>query len=169
MLKAGNTLPWYRVPMVWMIIVFPVTSVIMGMTILYFAITTYDGLVVDDYYQKGKNINRTLARDHAAQSRGLAGGLDLRAGQSLVEVRISSAGHMTLPPSIRLSFLHATRAGFDHVAYAAQMRPGEYQAALPDLVAGHWTLQVEADDWRLVGTLFTPGASHAVLAPGNLR
>ena len=161
--------PWYRVRMVWLIIVFPVASVVMGMTILYFAITTYDGLVVDDYYKQGKNINRTLARDHAAQSYGLQGVLDIKTGQQLVRLQLKATDMKALPPSIKLSFLHATRAGFDHSAFAAQMRAGEYEATLPDLVPGHWTVQVEHDDWRLVGSLFIPGDGRVTLAPGNVR
>ena len=159
--------PWYRVPMVWLIIVFPAASVVMGMTILYFAITTYDGLVVDDYYKQGKNINRTLARDHAARSHGLQGALDIRPGQRLVQVQLAATNMKVLPPSIKLSFLHATRAGFDHAVFAAQMRVGVYEAALPDLVAGHWTVQAEDDDWRLLGSLFIPGDGRATLVPGN--
>ncbi len=38
-------------------------AVIGGMTSLYLAVTTSDGLVVDDYYTRGKAINMDLARE----------------------------------------------------------------------------------------------------------
>jgi hypothetical protein len=157
--------PWYRVRMVWLIIAFPIVSVAMGMTILYFAITTYDGLVVDDYYQQGKNINLTLHRDKAALAHGLESTLDIDYPQHLLKVHLK-ASHLTpLPARIQVSFLHATRAGYDRVVILEQQRPGEYQTALPDLVQGHWNLQIEAGDWRLVGLLVTPHDTQLRILP----
>lgn len=157
--------PWYRVRMLWLIIAFPIVSVIMGMTILYFAITTNDGLVVDDYYQQGKNINLTLHRDKAALAHGLESTLDIDYPQHLLKVRLTATHLAGLPARIQVSFLHATRAGYDRVVILEQQRPGEYQTALPDLVQGHWNLQIEADDWRLVGLLVTPGDTQLQILP----
>ena len=157
--------PWYRVRMVWLIIGFPFVSVVMGMTILYFAITTYDGLVVDDYYQQGKNIDLTLHRDKAALAHGLESTLDIDYPHHLLKVRLKAAHLAELPARIQVSFLHATRAGYDRVVILEQQRPGEYQTALPDLVLGHWNLQIEADDWRLVGLMATPGETQLHILP----
>ena len=157
--------PWYRVRMMWLIIAFPIVSVIMGMTILYFAITTYDGLVVDDYYQEGKNINLTLHRDKAAEAHGLESTLDIDYPHRQLTVQLKATHLAVLPASIQVSFLHATRAGFDRVVVMQQLRPGEYKTALPDLVQGHWDIQIEAGDWRLVGLLVTPGEAHLHMLP----
>ena len=46
--------PWQREPMVWMLIAIPASSVLVGMVMLWLAIASYDGLVVDDYHQQGK-------------------------------------------------------------------------------------------------------------------
>lgn len=157
--------PWYRVRMVWLIIAFPLVSVTMGMTILYFAITTNDGLVVDDYYQQGKNINRVLRRDKAAQAHGLSSTLDIDYVHRLLKVRLTASHLAVLPKHLQVSFLNATRAGFDRVALLEQKRPGEYETGLPELVQGHWDLQIEADDWRLVGLLVTPGETQVRIQP----
>ena len=149
--------PWYRVRMVWLIIGFPIVSVIMGMTILYFAITTYDGLVVDDYYQQGKNINLILHRDQAALAHGLESTLAIDYPRHLLQVRLKATHLAALPARIQVSFLNTTQAGHDRVVILEQQRPGEYQTILPELVRGHWNLQIEAGDWRLVGLLVTPG------------
>ena len=53
---------WYREPLVWLLISFPLTAVIAGFFTLYLAIISSDGLVVDDYYHRGKEINKSLAR-----------------------------------------------------------------------------------------------------------
>lgn len=157
--------PWYKVRMVWLIIAFPIVSVMMGMTILYFAITTYDGLVVDDYYKQGKNINLTLHRDKAALAHGLESHIDLDYPRKLLKVRLKARHLTALPTHIQVSFLHTTRAGNDRVVLLQQQRPGEYQAALPDLVQGHWNVQIEAGDWRLVGVLATPGETRLHISP----
>ncbi len=157
--------PWYRVRMVWLILAFPFVSVCMGMTILYFAITTYDGLVVDDYYKHGKNINLTLHRDKAALAHGLESTLDIDYPRRLLKVQLKAAHLAPLPPRIQVSFLHTTRAGYDRVVVLEQLRPGEYQTLLPDLVQGHWSLQIEAGDWRLVGLLVTPADTRLRIVP----
>ncbi len=45
--------PWYRYKLVWMIIAIPAASVIAGINMIYLAVNTDDGLVVDDYYKEG--------------------------------------------------------------------------------------------------------------------
>ena len=57
---------WYRHPMVWMVIAIPASAVIVGSILLTLSITTFDGLVEDDYYKKGKEINQVLERDEFA-------------------------------------------------------------------------------------------------------
>ena len=64
---------WYREPMVWLIIMIPFSAVIMGGVLLTLAVSSDDGLVTDDYYKKGLQINRTLERDALAASYEIAG------------------------------------------------------------------------------------------------
>ena len=63
--------PWYREPFVWLVILFPASAVIGGMITISLAISSDDGLVVDDYYKRGLEINRTLERDKAAARHGI--------------------------------------------------------------------------------------------------
>ena len=68
--------PWYRFPLVWMVIGGPGVVVIASFTTLWLAVRTPDPVVDEDYYRKGVEINRTLAdkklmpaesgRNHAA-------------------------------------------------------------------------------------------------------
>lgn len=41
----------------------PATAIVAGFITLWLAITSYDGLVADDYYKQGLAINQTLARE----------------------------------------------------------------------------------------------------------
>ena len=156
--------PWYREPYVWMLITFPASAVIVGIVMLQVAIRTYDGLVVDDYYKRGLEINRTLARDKAAQAHGLDGSLRLDGAKKLLELELRSAAGYPPPQFLELQLSHATRAGFDQLLSLERIGNGVYQTALPELVAGAWQLQLSADDWRLLGTLSTPGPQSQVVA-----
>ena len=86
---ASNT--WYRNPLVWLLILFPAWSVIAGVSTVVLAFQVFDGVVVDDYYARGKAINVTLERDFAAQRRGITGiaTLSPEAGGQSVEVSLT--------------------------------------------------------------------------------
>lgn len=68
--------PWYRFPLVWMVIGGPGVVVVASFTTLWLAVRTPDPVLDEDYYRKGVEINRTLpekklmpalvGRNHAA-------------------------------------------------------------------------------------------------------
>lgn len=156
---------WYREPLVWMLILIPFTAVVMGVLILVLAIRSNDGLVVDDYYRQGKEINRVLARDRAAAAHALHGVLAFDHAAGRATLRLSAALPYTVPTRIKLKLLHATRAGFDRELTLEHTADQRYTAALPALVPGHWYLQLEADDWRLTGSFSMPGAVEVKVEP----
>ena len=57
---------WYNFPLVWMMISIPFSAVIMGVVMIWLAVDTNDGLVVDDYYKQGLEINGLISRDKKA-------------------------------------------------------------------------------------------------------
>lgn len=154
---------WYAEPWVWLVIALPLTAVIGGMITLYLAVSTSDGLVVDDYYKRGKAINLDLARDDAAARYKLAGSLVLYQ-ENIVRLQLSAVNG-SWPDSIGLSLLHPTRAGFDQVVTLRHEGAGNYQGRIEALGKGHWYVQLEADDWRLSGTLRVPQTAPLMLAP----
>lgn len=164
---AGS--PWFREPFVWLVIAVPLTAVIVGMIMLYFSVSTYDGLVVDDYYRHGKEINRSLDRDHAARRHGLAAEIAMDFQTRLVDVDLRAASGRSLPEVVTLHLWHATRAGFDQVVVLARGRPGRFRGAVAPLVPGHWYLQIEADDWRLTGSMQRPGDTRLSIRASDGR
>jgi hypothetical protein len=157
--------PWYREPLVWLLISFPLTAVIAGFYTFYLAETTKDGLVVDDYYQKGKEINKSLERDRAAMRLALKGRLQLNARAQVVTVDLTSSRQAALPETLTLRWLHATRSGFDQSQELRRERTGHYRAPFPQLAPGHWYVQLEAQDWRLQGSLRVPDSTTLDFAP----
>lgn len=160
--------PWYREPLVWLLIAFPLAAVIGGIATYIIAARTHDGLVVDDYYKKGKEINMSLARDQAAAQRGLRGELRLDAATHKVIVILTARDTQTLPDVATLRWLHATRSGLDLNQELRRQPDGGYRANFPDLPPGHWYAQLEAQDWRLQGSLRVPAETRLEFKPGDV-
>jgi hypothetical protein len=156
--------PWYVQPWVWLLIAVPATAVIVGMVLLYFSITTNDGLVVDDYYTRGKAINLDLARDRAAQTHRLEARFDIDMTRNRVTLVLKSRDYVP-PPEMKLSILHPTRPHHDQQVMLEQVGEGQYAAAIGELARGKWYLQLEADDWRLSGRMQMPLTAPVVLSP----
>lgn len=161
---SGNPRPWYAEPWVWLLIALPMTAVIGGLATLYIAVATSDGLVVDDYYQRGKEINRDLARDHAAATYRLEARLTVDIASNRVTLRLTAQDY-PLPDSLRFAFLHPTRKGFDQHLVLQPAGEGRYTGVIGELPRGNWYVLLEADDWRLQGSVQVPQDQVVVLVP----
>jgi hypothetical protein len=158
--------PWYREPMVWLLIAIPLAAVIGGFVTLALAIKSDDGLVVDDYYRRGKEINLELERDRAAQAHGLHGRALFDAERRVVRITLAARDARVLPAQIDLDLWHATRRGLDRQLRLVRQIDGDYSAPWsPDLAQGHWYIQLSADDWRLLGSVYVPGAAEIDVRP----
>ncbi len=68
--------PWWKFPLVWMVIAGPAAVVLAGFYTLWLAVRAPDPVVAQDYYRQGIEINKTLTdkklmpalagRNHAA-------------------------------------------------------------------------------------------------------
>jgi hypothetical protein len=155
---------WYREPWVWLMIALPMTAVVGGMITIYLAVTTSDGLVVDDYYKRGKAINMDLARDEAAARYQLKASIDIDLRDNRVQLLLESAAG-ALPESLKLSLLHSTQPGHDQIIILQRGGDGVYSGPVEEMTRGKWYLQLEADDWRLSGRLQIPQTETTVLLP----
>ena len=156
--------PWYREPWVWLMISLPMTAVIASMFTIYKAVSTADGLVVDDYYKRGKAINMDLARDAAAVRYQLKASIDIDLRDNRVQLLLESAA-MESPAKLTFTLLHPTQAGYDQVIILQHGGDGMYAGAIDELTRGNWYLQLEADDWRLSGSMRIPQTETTVMLP----
>jgi len=147
---AGGPRPWYREPWVWFLISLPLAAVAGSMVTIVLALRSNDGLVVDDYYRHGMQINRVLARDRAAERHGLSADLRLDADHGVLEVALSAAAGFRFPPAVAVLFSHATRAGGDRDLILEHAGAGRYRGPVPALRRGRWHVQIQADDWRVL-------------------
>ena len=125
---SGESKPWYREPMVWLVISIPAAAVIVGLSMLGYSITSYDGLVADDYYKQGKTINRRLERQARAADLELKADLDFQPENNRILAILSGNEKLTYPDTIRLTFHHSTRASLDVQGDLAR----NYAPCLPD-------------------------------------
>jgi hypothetical protein len=147
--------PWYREPWPWFLMSLPATAVIAGLTTVWIAFSSADGLVVGDYYNEGLAINQTLARDDAARALALAATLKNENGA----LALTLAGHLkAYPEQLTLNLAHPTHQGMDQTLTFHSAGGGHYRAALPAMAAGKWHAQLvdPASTWRLAGVLHTP-------------
>ena len=148
--QKQTQLPWYRDGYVWMIICIPGSAVVMGFFLLYLAIDSYDGLVKDDYYKYGLQINKTLERDEQAKTLGLQANLQLNNESKKFRLILTGNDEFIQPEQLNISFLHSTRAGYDQQILAMQQAEHTYVADLPELIQGKWLIQIETEKWRLL-------------------
>ena len=164
-MSAQPPVPWYREPLVWMVIAIPATAVVLGIVMLVISIQSYDGLVVDDYYKRGLEINRVLDRDQAAATHALSGELRIASGR--MNLRLEAKPGFALPATLVLGFYHATRGGLDRTLTLTLGAEGTYDADFAPLAPGAWNVQAEAGDWRLLGRMVAGQRSPLVLTPAD--
>jgi hypothetical protein len=159
--------PWYREPWPWIIIAGPASAVVAGMTMLWFAIDSNDGLVIDDYYKEGLAINRVLQRDQSALEQRYRAQAVLSDDGSRIRIFVSSASGAPLPGAVRLRLAHPTRAGKDQTMLLTAQPDGWYGATLLPPEAGRWLVTIEdpAKTWRLSGKWHLPAERAVVIEP----
>lgn len=174
--NSPSSARWYREPLVWLVLAIPAAAVIAGAAMLVLANATWDGLVADDYYQRGLQINRALARDAEAARLGLEAAVEFPAPGDVV-VRISAAGDAPAALSddrLGLRFARAARAGKDVRTILTLDAGGIWRGALPELAPGKWYVELGNDTWRLAAPARMPASSagfvlRAGIPPGGER
>ncbi|MBT8435637.1 MAG: FixH family protein [Gammaproteobacteria bacterium] len=166
MMDSSETAPrnWKREPMVWLLIAIPFSAVVMGVVIITLAVQSFSGLVVDDYYKKGKEINRVLARDQLAYELGLAAGLSLEAGEKVV-IRFVPEVEFIPGDMIELKLIHATMPGLDQKLVLRKSDTHLLRGQLELPGEGRWNLFLQTADWRLTGSLQYPEQMSVDLLP----
>jgi hypothetical protein len=158
--------PWYRDPMVWMIIAIPFAAICASSVIIYFAETTKDSLVVDDYYKQGLAINMVLDRDRHAAKKKLSANLIVQSEQKLVKVKFNKGLLSEYPDTLMLHLYHATRADSDAKLTMLHGQGDQYIGYLKHaLPPGYWYIELGNKDWRLSAKSRLNSAPHIELKP----
>ena len=163
--SSTRSSPWYREPLAWMVFAIPAAAVVAGAVMLVLANATWDGLVADDYYQRGMQINRSLARDAEAARLGLEAVVSFPA-PGVVEARLTSVdgdAPAVAGPRLELRFARAGRAGADVEVPMHRDTGGTWRGILPALPAGKWYAELGNERWRLAGVAWMPGSTRTLV------
>lgn len=146
--------PWYREPWPWLLMAAPVASIAMGIVLWTLAVSTDDGMVAgDDYDKRGLAINEKL-KHVPANAEPRLGATVRVAGNGEVRARVEG---MTNPatdatPTIRLKLAQPTRSPPDLIIVLTRDASGDYVGTLDEQTAGQWTVTLGSDTWRLPTT-----------------
>ncbi len=154
---------WRSQPYVWMLILIPFSAVIMGVIMVTLAIESDTGLVIDDYYKKGKQINQVIARDQAATALALNAGIRFDASSTEVHVNLRAESALVDNEIVTLGLYHATKPGMDQSLTLRRIGRNNYVAQYKPLDLGRWKVQLSTETWRLTGSLHRPGGDKLQL------
>ena len=161
-----TSLPWYRYPMVWMMVLIPFSAVVMGGVMIWLAVTTDDGLVADDYYKQGMTINRDLKRNAVAKERGISATLEMDGSEGWVKLSLNKGVLQDYPETLNLKFQYATHDHNDVQVVLNHGQADQYIGMIKKpLIQGKWYLELHDADWRLNGYVKTLGEIELLLEP----
>lgn len=142
----------------------PLAVVVAAAITVVLAVSSNDGLVADDYYKQGLAINRTLARSDKAKNLELHASVLFASGQNTLRAALPEIKDP--PQSLRLSFVHPTKAGQDRSARLHRIAEGLYEGRVAVPATGAWrlVLEDESGQWRLTG-VWVAGSQRAKLNP----
>lgn len=164
----NSTHPWYKEFWPWLMLGILASSVIAGTTFLVLSITSFDGMVEDNYYKHGLAINQVIEQDRRAAELGLAA--DLRLDDLTGDVTLDLAGEAR-PERLILSLIFPTQGDRDQQLSLEHVRGGHYVGQAPRQIEYRWYLQVspdvEAPAWRLTGEARFPEDATISLTPAS--
>ncbi len=152
---TNTSKPWHKYPLVWMMLSIPFSAVIMGVVMLWLAIDTDDGLVADDYYRQGMEINRVISRDKKAAELGLSADIDFDTSTRIVRLTFNKGLLESFPKTLPLALQHATRENSDISVLLEHGIGNQYIGQVSKPVSeGIWYFQIadkkdKGSGWRL--------------------
>ncbi|WP_227367594.1 FixH family protein [Halomonas sp. M20] len=149
--------PWYKEFWAWFLLGILGLAVVMGTTFLVFSITSFDGMVVDDYYKEGLAINKTLKQDQRAAEMGMAANLRIDDLSGDVVVKLEGEAR---PEKLQLDLIFPSQDGRDQRVILDRVSAGHYVGQLPRALQYRWYVQLHAQtaepEWRLLGEIELP-------------
>ena len=163
-MKNLNQAPWYKNSIILMLIAVPGSAVIMGVVMAVLAVSSDDGLVADDYYKQGKEINRSLIRDQKASEYSLHAQLYWTDNQTINIKLQANDINAYFGKEIKLYLRHPTREGFDRHIKLKAISDGLYEVKVAkNLKQGRWKVEISTNIWRLMGRLQWPEQQRLLL------
>lgn len=149
--------PWYQQFWVWFVIAIPACAIFFSLQFVYIAVTHKDPVVRGDWYEDGKTINESFARNERALGLGLSA--DIRFDDTTGEVLLTLRARQPIEaPTLELNFVHATQTMRDQRLVLQRLMGNEYRGQLARPLDGIFQVELSTPEWRLHGTRSLPSA-----------
>jgi uncharacterized protein len=158
--------PWWSEPMVWLIIVLPVSAVVASGITVWLAAHNADTLVAQEVVKQGLAVNLATERDRKAAELAVAATLSAEPGR----MKLHLEGRFdTLPKSLVLTLAHPSDPAKDMVLLFQPSGAGEYSVDYATIPAGKRLLELAPVDkaWRLAGHWQAPFTGSMRLAASD--
>jgi hypothetical protein len=142
--------PWYKYPLLWMMLAIPFIAVVRGVWMIWISVETADGLVTDDYYKQGKAINEVLVRDKKAAELGLSAIIDFDITSKAINLQFNKGLLEYYPQSLNLHIQHATREKNDITVLMHRGIGDRYIGHVKYRISkGIWYFGIGNEEWKL--------------------
>ncbi len=144
------SIPWYRLPIVWLVILVPVTAIVVGVFVIWLAASSEDSLVADDYYQERLASDQDLLSDQRARETRVSAEIELDNKEGQILLSLDKGIMESYPPVMQLQLSHATRESNDKWVQMNHGQDNQYIGYISKpLSQGVWYMQLICGDWRL--------------------
>ena len=114
---------------------------------IWYAESSWTGLVSDSAYEQGLGFDRMLAESRAEATLARQGAIAYDAGKGRLTVTLADqAGAPLTGLQLSAQWLRPTREGFDRTIALTELAPGRYGAAIRPPLPGQWDVRVTVMD-----------------------
>ncbi len=162
---STQALPWYKQFWPWFLVAIPFSSVIMGVVMIWLAVSGKDSLVKEDWYKDGMAINQELDKQNKAQQLGIHAFLTVDKNRNALFVELNNIDIRKVP-ELLIEFSHPTLEDKDFTLNLYLTPEQKYYSVLPRPVEGFYyaTLAASGFDWEILsGVNFSNQLDHVAL------
>lgn len=145
-----NPTPWYKQFWPWFVIAIPVSSMIVGVIQISFALNSPNDMVVDNYYKEGLGINKVIGKRNLATELNISASIvvDNTTGEVILTTKNAQEQILTL------NFYNSAISDKDFNIKLSRIADNQYRGSLDKSISGIWNLYLEsAVGWQISARL----------------
>lgn len=164
---SKNPAPWYKQPWLLFLLGMLGFGISGGLTLLIVAINNQDPVLSDDYYDVGKGINQSLARERLADQLKLNAAIYIDSLTGEVELQLNG---LSRPAELTLNVISPTQPEKDRTIKLTHTasEPDRYIGQLLDAIEGRRFLELlgteGGQEWRLFDEFYLPAEQRLELS-----
>lgn len=145
-----NPTPWYKQFWPWFVIAIPVSSMLVAVVQISYALNSPNDMVIDNYYKEGLGINKVLDKRNLAVELKIAANItiDNTTGEVILITENAQEQNLTL------NFFNSAISNKDFTLELTKIADNQYRGNLQKSISGIWNLYLEsAIGWQITARL----------------